>query len=215
MVLAAGKGERLRPLTEHTPKPLIQVRGKSLLAHQLGWLRDAGIRNVVINLHHLGEQISDFCGSGEAYGLKIRYSRETQLLETGGGIVNALPLLGDEPFLLMNGDIFTDFPLASLCNLPDWADVHLLVTPKPAYRTAGDFEFADGRITRRGEAYVYCGIAILRPELFTDAASGAFSLRDLFFKAIEKGRISAQVHNGYWIDIGSAEQLQAVNSAAL
>ena len=215
MLLAAGKGERLRPLTEHTPKPLIEVRGKRLLAHQLGWLRDAGIRDVVINLHHLGEQISEFCGSGEAYGLNIRFSRETELLETGGGIVNALPLLGDEPFLLMNGDIFTDFQLASLYDLPDWADVHLLVTPKPDYRAEGDFEFADGRITNRGDSFVYCGIALLRPELFKGVATGAFSLRDLFFKAIEDGRISAQVHDGYWIDIGSAEQLQAVNSAAL
>ncbi len=214
MLLAAGRGERLRPYTDHTPKPLIEVAGKPLLEHQLGWLAAAGIQKTVINVHHLAAQIEEFCARRHPAVPEIHFSVETQLLETGGGIVNALPMLGNQPFLLLNGDIFTDFPLHELAPLPDWADVHLLITPTPAYREQGDFEFSNGRITSRGESYVYCGIAILRPSLFADRAPGAFSLRDLYFQAIERGTISAQIWNGYWIDIGTPEQLEAVNSAA-
>jgi MurNAc alpha-1-phosphate uridylyltransferase len=213
MLLAAGRGERLRPYTDHTPKPLIEVRGKPLLEHQLGWLAKAGVEHAVINLHHLAEQIETFCARRQSAAPRISFSVETQLLETGGGIVNALPLLGETPFLLLNGDIFTDFPLAELHSLPDWADVHLLITPTPAYREQGDFEFSNGRITSRGSSYVYCGIAVLRPSLFANRAPGAFSLRDLYFQAIDRGTISAQVWGGYWIDIGTPEQLEAVNSA--
>ena len=212
MILAAGRGERLRPLTDHTPKPMVNVHGEPLLAQQIAWLKRAGIRELVINLHHLGEQIEAHFGTGAGYGVNISYSREQTLLETGGGIVNALPLLGDEPFLILNGDIFTDFPFASLESLPDWADIHLVITPTPDYREAGDFEFADGRICARGQGYVYCGIAVLRPELFASDRAEPFSLRDRFFQAIDAGRISAQVWEGYWIDIGSQAQLDAVNA---
>ena len=215
MILAAGRGERLRPFTDQTPKPLISVRGKPLLEHQLGWLRRAGIEHAVINLHHLAEQIESFCSERRETTPQIRFSHEAELLETGGGILNALPLLGTEPFLLLNGDIFTTFDLSDLQPLPDWADVHLLVTPTPEYRDQGDFEVLDGRITARGNSYVYCGVAILRPELFADLAPGTFSLRDLYFQAIDAGTISAQIWPGYWIDIGTPEQLEAVNSADL
>lgn len=214
MILAAGRGERLRPLTDHTPKPMVSVHGRPLLAHQIEWLCAAGIRDLVINLHHLGEQIEAHFGNGETFGATIRYSRETQLLETGGGIVNALPLLGQDPFLVLNGDIFTDFPFTELTPLPDWADIHLVVTPRPAFREHGDFEFADGRITARGEAYVYCGISVLRPGLFAEDRAEPFSLRDHFFRAIEAGTISAQIWDGYWIDIGNQLQLEEVNRMA-
>lgn len=217
MILAAGRGERLRPLTDHTPKPLLEVRGRPLLAHQLDWLHAAGIRDVVVNLHHLGAQIEAYLGDGSAFGVRIAYSRETTLLETGGGIVNALPLLGDEPFLVLNGDIFTDFPLADVEPLPDWADIHLVVTPTPAFRTLGDFRLHGQRISGRAGAegiqdtYVYCGIAILRPTLFAGLDARPFSLRDLFFRAIDERRISAQVWRGAWTDIGSREQLERLN----
>lgn len=215
MILAAGRGERLKPFTDHTPKPLIEVRGHPLLEHQLSWLKQAGIKQAVINLHHLAAQIESFCSKRTETIPKIRFSHEAELLETGGGILNALPLLGTEPFLLLNGDIFTTFDLQDLQPLPDWADVHVLVTPTPDYRAQGDFEVSDGRISARGNSYVYCGIAILRPELFADLTPGTFSLRDLYFQAIDSGTISAQIWHGYWIDIGTPAQLEAVNSASL
>ena len=211
MILAAGRGERLRPLTDRTPKPMLPVRGRPLLEHQLEWLAAAEIREVVINLHHLGHKIESHLGSGESFGVTIQYSHESEVLETGGGIVNALPLLGSEPFLILNGDVFTDFPLEDLQGLPAWADFHLLVTPKPVFRDQGDFEVAEGRITARGDRYVYCGIALMRPGLFANIPAAQFSLRDLFFKAIDAGRISAQIWPGYWIDIGNQAQLDSVN----
>ena len=213
MILAAGRGERLRPLTDHTPKPMVRVRGQPLLAHQIEWLGKASIRDLVINLHHLGEQIENHFGDGTAFDARIQYSREAELLETGGGIVNALPLLGRNPFLILNGDIFTDFPFLSLEPLPDWADIHLVVTPRPAFRDQGDFEAADGRIIARGDSYVYCGIAILRPEIFAGDQAQPFSLREHFFRAIESATISAQIWEGDWIDIGNQAQLDTVNDA--
>ena len=212
MILAAGRGERLRPLTDHTPKPMVAVQGKPLLEHQIGWLKAAGIQELVINLHHLGGQIESYFGDGHRLGVDIRYSRETQLLETGGGIVQALPLLGREPFLVLNGDIFTTFPLTDMASLPDWADMHLVVTPKPDFREQGDFDVVEPRITARGDKFVYCGIAIFRPELFVDRSAQPFSLRELFFEAIDSGRISTQICSGYWIDIGDQAQLDSVNA---
>ncbi len=212
MILAAGRGERLRPLTDHTPKPMVAVHGRPLLAHQIEWLGAAGIHDLVINLHHLGEQIEAHFADGAAFGARIRYSREPELLETGGGIVNALPLLGPDPFLILNGDIFTDFPFTQLAPLPEWADIHLVVTERPAFRDQGDFEVSNSRVTARGESYVYCGICILRPRLFAGDRAEPFSLRDRFFRAIETGTISAQVWNGYWIDIGNQAQLDEVNA---
>jgi len=213
MILAAGRGERLRPLTDTTPKPMLMVRGRPLLEHQIDWLKAAGIRELVINLHHLGEQIEAHLGDGARFGVQIRYSRETELLDTGGGIVNARPQLGSEPFLLLNGDIFTDFPLTDLALLPDWADIHLVVTPRPAFRDTGDFEVSEGRITRRGDTYVYCGIALLRPQLLDGFAPVPFSLRERYFDSVRTGRASAQIWRGAWTDIGNREQLDALNAS--
>jgi MurNAc alpha-1-phosphate uridylyltransferase len=213
MILAAGRGERLRPLTDRLPKPLAPIAGEPLLAHQLRWLVAAGIRDVVINLHHLGDQIEATFGVGSDFGVQIRYSRETERLETGGGIVNALPLLGTEPFLVLNGDIYTDFPLSGLRGaLPADADAHLVLTATPPVRDQGDFDFASGRVMARGGGYVYCGIAVLRPELFAGRRAEPFSLRDLFFAALERGRLSGQIWSGYWTDIGTPDQLAAVDA---
>lgn len=212
MILAAGRGERLRPLTDRLPKPLAPVAGEPLLAHQLRWLAAAGIRDVVINLHHLGAAIEAAFGDGSAHGVRIRYSRERELLETGGGIVQALPLLGTAPFLILNGDIYTDFPLTLLpaALAPD-ADAHLLLAPTPGYREAGDFEFDGRRVTRRGAGYVYCGISVLRPGLFAGRRAEPFSLRDVLFEAVAQGRVAGQVWAGYWTDIGTPAQLEALD----
>lgn len=213
MILAAGRGERLRPLTDHTPKVLAEVGGEPLLAHQLGWLRSIGIRNVVINLHHLGQQIVDAFGDGRRHGVKLSYSLEPELLETGGGIVKALPLLGDAPFLLLNGDIYTEFPFAALPTALDAGALgHLVVTPRPAFRERGDFEVADGVVTGRGDSYVYCGIALLDPALLHGRAAERFSLRDVYFQAMEQRALTAQIWRGYWSDIGTADQLADVNA---
>jgi len=212
MVLAAGRGERLRPLTDRVPKPLASVGGEPLLAHQLRWLVAAGVRDVVINLHHLGEQIEAAFGDGAAFGVRIEYSREVERLETGGGIVKALPMLGDAPFLLLNGDIFTDLPLTAVPAEPAVdADAHLVLTRKPAHREQGDFHWAAGRVTGRGGDYVYCGIAVLRPRLFAGRAAEPFSLRDLYFESLARGRLAAQVWDGFWTDVGTPEQLDDLN----
>ena len=212
MILAAGKGERLRPLTDSTPKPMLNIGSEPLIAQQLRWLKLADVTDVVINLHHLGEQIETFCADGRQFGVNIRYCHERTLLETGGGVVNALPLLGDEPFIVLNGDIYTDFSFVSLPPTPPaWADLHLVLTPTPAFRDHGDFEFANGRITARGEKFVYCGIAVLRPRLFQALEVAPFSLQQTFFSAVQNRKASAQIWKGYWIDIGNHSQLQTAN----
>ncbi len=219
MILAAGKGTRLRPLTDSVPKPLIEVQGQPLIERQVRQLAHAGVEHVVINLHHLGYMIEDHLGDGSAFNLRISYSREAELLETGGGVVNALPILGDNPFWLLNGDIFTDFDFSQLpSTLPDNSLMHLVLTPKPGFRAQGDFVYQAGWVTQRGDPYVYCGICLLDPQILKqrfDQSSGAFSLRDFMFSAVEQQRLSAQLWKGYWIDIGSAEQLQQARDAVL
>lgn len=213
MILAAGRGERLRPLTDRVPKPLAEVGGKPLLAHQLAWLAAAGVREVVINLHHLGDQIVAAMGDGSAFGVEIRYRHEPRLLETGGGVVNALPLLGDDPFILLNGDIYTDFPFDALpATLPAGSGAHLLLTPRPEFRTHGDFEFVDGHIRGRGEPFVFCGVAVLDPASLAGRRVEPFSLLEIYDALIERGALTGQVWRGYWNDIGSLEQLHAVNA---
>ncbi len=211
MILAAGRGERLRPLTDHTPKPLVPIAGQPLIAHQLRWLAAAGIHDVVINLHHLGEAIAAALGDGAQLGVRVRYSREGTLLETGGGIVRALPLLGAGPFVILNGDVWTDYPFARLPTTLATDLAHLVLTPTPANRSEGDFGFEAGRVQRGAERpYVYCGICVLAPQLFEDAPAAPFSLRELLFKAIAAGRVSGEVWRGCWIDIGTPDQLEAV-----
>ena len=211
MILAAGEGRRLAPLTHRTPKPLLPVAGVPLLIRQIRQLSRAGYSDIVINLHHLSEQIEASLGDGSEFGVTIRYSRELELLETGGGIVNALPLLGDAPFILLNGDIFTDFDFVNLATaLTDDTLGHLVVTEKPANRDQGDFAISETRITKRGGKWVYCGIAVLDPRLFIDAPTGAFSLRDVYFSALQKNQLSVQIHAGQWTDIGDLKAYAAV-----
>lgn len=210
MLLAAGRGSRLAPLTDSTPKPLLPVQGKPLIRWQLEALARAGVEEVVINLHHLGEQIAKELDNQADIDLTLQFSRETKLLETAGGIIKALPLLGNEPFLVLNGDIFTDFDFTHLTPIPHWANAHLVLTPRPAHRP-GDFlaDFDRGQITARGDDYVYCGISIWRPQTLAAYPPGRRSLADIMFALVVDGTLSAQLHTGIWHDIGTLDQYQA------
>jgi MurNAc alpha-1-phosphate uridylyltransferase len=213
MILAAGRGERLRPLTDRIPKPLLPIAGEPLIVHQLHWLAAAGITEIVINLHHLGEQISARLGDGSAFGVHVHYSVEATLLETGGGIQKALPLLGPAPFAVLNGDIWTDYAFAHLPATLSRDLAHLVLVERRS--AAGDFGLKEGRVTRASERpFTYCGIAVIAPALFDAAPSGAFSLRDLLFDAVAAGRVSGQVWSGRWTDIGSPDQLELARRLA-
>ncbi len=211
MILAAGRGERLRPITDDLPKALVEVRGKSVLEWHLERVSAAGIGHVVINLGWHGEQIVERVGSGERYGIDIAYSDEgDQVLETGGGIHKALPLLGDEPFLVVNSDIFTDMPVPDVQLRKEHLG-HLVTVPKPGYLDHGDFNIEAGLIRRtENPRYTYAGFAIYRPELFADCVAGRFSVVPLMFAAADAGRLSGSVYEGRWADIGTPERLAAL-----
>ena len=216
MILAAGRGDRFRPITDSLPKPLIPVRGEVLIERHLKNLAATGIREVVINLGWLGERIEAALGDGSRWGIAIAWSREGwPCLETGGGIRNALPLLGPEPFLLLNADVWTDYPLRQLAQhaaaLPahDWA--HLVLVPNPAHHPRGDFGLAGGRVVPAcAETCTYSGVAILRPELLADAGEGAFPLGPLLRQAAILGRVSGELYAGRWSDVGTPQRLQAL-----
>ena len=210
MILAAGRGERLKPLTERIPKPLIPIGSEPLIVHQLRWLRRAGIRDVVINLHHLGWEIERVLGTGRDLGVRIRYSVEERLLDTGGGIKKALPLLGDAPFVLLNGDIWTSLRFDGLMALrPQRA--HLVLTPTPPEKAYADFHMADGLVRRGpGNDLTYCGIAVINPTLFAESPDGPFSLASSLFRAAVDGALEGEVFDGTWIDIGTPDQLKRV-----
>ena len=213
MILAAGLGTRLQPLTDVTPKSMMDVGGSPLISHQLRWLANAGVSEVVINLHHLGEQIEAHVGDGAAFGLTVRYSHEPVLLETGGGVVKALPLLGDEPFWLLLGDVFTDFPFDQFARrLSDGALAHMLLTPTPPFRQSGDFEWDGERLRGRGDSLVFCGLALIHPRLLAGCEAVPFSLSGLYFKAAAQGAVTGQLWRGFWTDIGSPAQLEALRS---
>ena len=212
MILAAGRGERLRPLTERIPKPLLSVGGEPLIVHQLRWLHRAGIREVVVNLHHLGEQIEQSLGTGADIGVRIRYSHEPELLETGGGIKKALPDLLPGPFLVLNGDIWTSYAFRNLLGVRP-GKAHLVLTPKPPHKDRADFHVetgTDAATVRRGPGndLTYCGIAVLEGALFAEAPDGPFSLAELLFQAADDGELTGEVFEGTWIDIGTHDELK-------
>ena len=213
MVLAAGMGERLRPLTETVPKALVEVRGQSLLERHLEALRAAGVDNVVINLGWLGNRILERIGSGERYGLKVIYSQEgDDILETGGGIHRALPVLGSEPFLVVNADIYTDMPLSAI-ELGDRDLAHLVLVPTPDDKDGGDFALDDGRIRNAGETiYTFSGVAVYRPEFFADCEPGRFSVVPMLRAAADEDRLSGSVYAGTWRDVGTPERLAELNA---
>lgn len=209
MILAAGRGERLRPLTDHTPKPLLMAGGNPLIGHLLEALAGAGFRDVVVNLAHLGEQLREALGDGAAYGVRLRYSEEPEgALETAGGIRQALPLLGDEPFLVVNGDIATDFPFADLRGRPAGL-AHLVLVPNPAHKAQGDFRLAQGMLSPDGAdgGHTFAGIGVYRPALFADLAPGRAPLAPLLRAAMAEGQISGELYPGFWLDVGTPERL--------
>ncbi len=211
MILAAGRGERMRPLSDTTPKPLLQVAGRPLIEYHLERLAAAKVREVVINISWLGEQIENALGAGERWGLHISYSSEAQPLETGGGIRQALPLLGREPFLVLNGDVWCDYPLQRLPARPDGV-AHLLLVDNPAHNPQGDFALRAGRLTTSGEARLtYAGVGIYRPELFDGCPDGAFPLAPLLRRAVQQGRVSGEHYRGRWVDVGTLERLDRLN----
>jgi N-acetyl-alpha-D-muramate 1-phosphate uridylyltransferase len=213
MLLAAGRGERMRPLTDACPKPLLPVAGKPLVAWHLERLAAAGFHEVVINLSWLGEQIAAALGDGARHGVHIQYSREPwPALETGGGIFNALPLLGPQPFLLVNGDVFTDVEFGAL-RLGDGDLAQLVLVPNPAHNTRGDFCLQEGRIVEgQGERLTYSGIAVLRPELFEGARAGRFPLLPWLQRARDAGQLGGQKHGGRWLDVGTPERLAELDA---
>ncbi len=210
MILAAGRGERMRPLTDHTPKPLLPVKGKPLLVHHLESLARAGVTEVVINTAWLGAQIPAALGDGGRWGLTLHYSDEGErALETGGGIHNALPLLGNAPFLLVNGDVFCDYPWQALGRLQGEDLAHLLLVPNPGHHPKGDFALSGGRAREVGEnRLTYSGCAILHPALFADCRPGRFALAPLLRQAMATDRVSAERWDGLWCDVGTPERLQ-------
>ncbi len=211
MVLAAGKGSRLAPLTNKTPKPLLPVQGRPVIFHLLDQLEQAGVNEVIVNTHHLGEQIEHALTRDKGVRLSVRFSRENELLETGGGIKKALPLLQQPMFWLCNADIFSDFDFTLLpTTLKDGDLAHLVLVPKPASRDTGDFAFVEGRITAQGGDYVYAGIGLIHRDLFNGSPNGPFSVRDLFFNAIAQNKVGAQVHTGQWTDIGTPNDYRSI-----
>lgn len=214
MILAAGRGERMRPLTLARPKPLLEVGGRALIEHHLASLASAGFRSIVVNLSWLGAQIPAQLGDGTAYGVAIEYSDEgPEPLGTGGGIFRALPLLGPGPFVVVNGDVWADYPYAGLRGRLATGDLaHLVLVPNPDHHPGGDFGLIDGRMDEtRGERLTFSGLGVYRPELFAGQADGTFSVVPLLRAAARAGRVSAERHDGTWSDIGTPERLDAVN----
>jgi N-acetyl-alpha-D-muramate 1-phosphate uridylyltransferase len=217
MILAAGRGERLRPLTDTTPKPMLRVHEQPLIERTVNGLVGAGIRRIVINLAWLGTQIRDYLGDGTRYGAVIHYSEEApHALQPAGGIFRALPLLLPGPFAVVNGDIYTDFPLASLSLAAD-KDAHVVLVPKPD-GFPGDFGFQDGRAVAAEAApdarlFTYAGIAVFRPAFFAGCTDGSFPLKPLLLRSMAVSRCSAQLYPGPWVDVGTPQRLAALNSA--
>lgn len=208
MLLAAGRGERLRPLTDHTPKPLIEVGGRTLIEWQIARLQRAGVREFVINLAYLGAQIEARLGDGRRHGARFHYSVEPDgALETGGGIRQALPLLGDAPFIVANADVWIEFDYARVPALN--GDLgHLVLVPNPTHNTRGDFALDGDRVRNEGDArHTFAGVAVYSPALFEHLPVGRFPLAPLLRDAAARGLLGGQLHTGHWIDVGTPERL--------
>jgi MurNAc alpha-1-phosphate uridylyltransferase len=214
-ILAAGLGRRLQPLTNSMPKPMLLVAGKPLLQWHLEGLLRANIRQVVINVSWLAEQIEDYFGDGSSFGLNIQWSREVVPLETGGGILTALPLLGDKPFLVINGDVWTDFSFQEIYtrSVNKKTLAHLLMVENPSHNPNGDFSIHQGMAGFEKNRFTFSGISLISPALFnsSQAYPSIFPLRDVLRPAITANRVSADIYSGEWFDIGTVERYDALN----
>ncbi|AUM13795.1 N-acetylmuramate alpha-1-phosphate uridylyltransferase MurU [Ketobacter alkanivorans] len=210
MLLAAGRGERMGALTARCPKPLLSVAGKPLLRHHLERMSQAGIREVVVNVSYLADQIDQYLQQQTDLPLSIQVSREAERLETGGGIHNALPLLGEAPFLLINSDVWSDYPLQQLPAKPDGM-AHLILVSNPPHNPNGDFGLDGGKVMAQGEPrYTFSGISVLSPELFKGCEPGCFPLAPLLRQAMEQGTVHGEHYSGCWVDVGTPQRLQVV-----
>jgi len=219
MILAAGVGERMRPLTDHTPKPLLPVADVPLIGHHINRLARAGFTELVINVSHLAQQIIDYCGDGSRWDLGITYSPEETPLETAGGIFNALPLLGEAPFLVVNGDVWIDYPFERLLDYPLTApaSAHLVMVTNPPQHPLGDFVLdARGWVRERQPdvtGFTYAGVGVYQAAFFEGMQPGKMPLRPLLDAAIGRGCLSGEVHPGQWEDVGTPQRLRALDAA--
>ena len=213
MLLAAGRGERMRPLTDTLPKPLVQVGGRALIEWHLQALARAGIREVVINLSWLAGKLRAALGDGRDFGVSISWSDEGPVpLETGGGIFRALPQLGPGPFLVVNADIWTDIDFGLLTLAPE-AQAHLVLIPNPAHHPRGDFGLEGDRVVmRESERFTYSGVGVYGSEFFAGCTAGRFPLLPLLNRAISAGKVRGAVHRGQWCDVGTAERLASLSA---
>jgi N-acetyl-alpha-D-muramate 1-phosphate uridylyltransferase len=218
MILAAGLGNRMRPLTLYKPKPLLEVGGKPLIVWHIEKLKKIGVTEIVINSAWLADVLISTLGDGSQFGVDIRWTREDEGLETAGGIINALPLLGDEPFILVNGDVWTTFDFASLLHVHLNDDLaHLIYVNNPSQHPEGDFVLDQGRSytfeqEHAGEALTYSGVAVLHPKMFDGLAAGKRPLAPLLKAAMLDGKISAEKMQAAWVDVGTPERLMALDS---
>lgn len=216
MILAAGRGERMRPLTDHIPKPLLTAGGRCLIEYHIAALVGVGITGIVINHAHLGAQIEATLGDGSRYGARILYSPEGETgLETAGGIFKALPLLGDAPFMVVNGDIWTDYPFQQLPREPKGL-AHLVLVNNPPHHPEGDFVLREGTVATPAEgeqALTFSGIGVYRPALFAGCVPGKFPLAPLLRKAMEAGQVSGEHYAGGWVDVGTPQRLRDLDEA--
>ncbi|UTF59822.1 N-acetylmuramate alpha-1-phosphate uridylyltransferase MurU [Gilvimarinus sp. DA14] len=220
MILAAGLGKRMRPLTDHLPKPLIEVRGKPLIEWHLERIARAGITEVVINISYLGQMIREYIGDGSRWGLKVAYSEEPEPLETGGAVLHAADLLGSEAFVLINADIFTDYDLGPLIErgLQNGEKGNLVLVPNPGFKFRGDFDVQEGKLLLLEDGshgYTFAGISLLSPELVLSYPNSTpvFGLAEVFRRLVGKRSLGAELYLGQWSDVGTAERLAAVDAS--
>lgn len=208
MILCAGRGERMRPLTDTIPKPLLAVAGKSLVQYHIEKLAQAGITEIVINHAWLGEQIKQTLGDGGQWGVNIQYSAEAEALETAGGIIKALPLLGDEPFIIVNGDVWSDYPFEQLLGIKAKA-AHLVLVDNPEQHPQGDFALSDdGRVSTSGDKKsTFSGVSVLNPLLFSEFEIGRMPLAPLLRQAMDAQQVTGELYQGDWVDVGTPERL--------